>query len=44
MAEEEGQVIGVHTVESWTEQIQKGNDSKKLVRTLFILSFIYPNK
>ncbi|KAK9164257.1 hypothetical protein Syun_005159 [Stephania yunnanensis] len=30
MAAEEGQVIGCHTVESWTEQLQKGNDSNGL--------------
>jgi len=37
MAAAEGQVIGVHTVEQWKEEIQKGNDSKKLVRTYQIL-------
>lgn len=31
MATEEGQVIGCHTIEQWKEQIQKGNESKKLV-------------
>lgn len=34
---EEGQVIAVHTVESWKEQIEKGNDSKKLVFFRFCL-------
>lgn len=28
---EEGQVIEVHSVEAWNEQILKGNDSNKLV-------------
>lgn len=31
MAAEEGQVIGCHTVESWTEHIQKSNEPGKLV-------------
>lgn len=34
MAAEEGQVIGCHTVESWADQIQKGNDPGKLVNLL----------
>jgi thioredoxin 1 len=38
MAAEEGQVISVHTVESWKEQIQKGNDSKKLVQFIYLRS------
>lgn len=38
MAAEEGQVIGVHTVEAWNEHLQKGNDSKKLVPNLFSLN------
>jgi len=29
---EEGKVIEIHSVEAWNEQIQKGNDSNKLVR------------
>jgi hypothetical protein len=42
MAAEEGQVISVHTVESWKEQIQKGNDSKKLVQFKYLrIFFIY---
>ena len=28
---EEGQVIGCHTLETWNEHLQKGNESKKLV-------------
>lgn len=35
MAAEEGQVISCHTVEAWNEQLQKGNDSKKLVIRMF---------
>lgn len=30
----ENEVIGVHSVESWKELIQKGTESKKLVNTL----------
>lgn len=41
MAAEEGQVIACHTTEAWTEQLQKGNDSKKLVFFLFFLSYFY---
>lgn len=39
MASEEGQVISCHTVGSWTEQIQKGNEPDKLVP--FFLSFLF---
>ncbi|KAK9165416.1 hypothetical protein Scep_000613 [Stephania cephalantha] len=42
MAAEEGQVIGCHTVESWTEQLQKGNDSNKLVVVDFTASWCGP--
>lgn len=28
---EEGQVIGVHTVNEWNEHLKKGEESKKLV-------------
>ncbi|CAB4287748.1 unnamed protein product [Prunus armeniaca] len=31
MAAEEGQVVSCHTLDAWNEQLQKGNDSKKLV-------------
>ena len=49
MAAEEGQVIGCHTVEAWNEQLQKGNENKKLVCHLssfflffqFIINFIF---
>lgn len=33
----ENEVIGVHSDESWKEQIQKGTESKKLVTTYLIL-------
>jgi len=36
MAAEEGQVIGVHTVDAWKEHLEKGNGSKKLVRNYFL--------
>lgn len=32
---EEAQVIACHTVDGFNEQIQKGNDSKKLVTFIF---------
>lgn len=47
MAAEEGQVIGVHTVDAWKDQIQKGNESGKLVSvyyyppTFSFISFCY---
>jgi len=44
MAAEEGQVIGVHTVEAWKEHLEKGNGSKKLVIVLsFLFSELKPN-
>lgn len=35
MSVEEGQVLGVHTVEAWNEHLQKGNESNKLVCCLY---------
>lgn len=34
---EEGTVISCHSLDAWNEQLQKGNDSKKLVRFSLIL-------
>ncbi|XP_024013722.1 thioredoxin H1 [Eutrema salsugineum] len=42
MAAEEGNVIACHTVESWNEQLQKGNDSKTLVVVDFTASWCGP--
>ncbi|KOM49108.1 hypothetical protein LR48_Vigan07g281200 [Vigna angularis] len=39
MAEEEGQVIAVKTVDSWKDHFQKGKDSKKLVSSQTNLNF-----
>lgn len=39
MAAEDGQVIGCHTVEAWNDQLQRGNESKKLV--LFFAFFFF---
>ncbi|KAJ7944217.1 Thioredoxin [Quillaja saponaria] len=38
-AAEGGQVISCHTIEAWNEQLQKGNDSNKLIVVDFTASW-----